>query len=83
MLAAKASLAARVDALGEDSNCDLGMQTRAKVEARLRVLEDGQVSRLLIPGICYLYITLCTIKYMYKMSIDRQLPPVQYMYSTA
>ena len=50
MLAAKSSLAPRVDALGEDSNTDLGMETRAKVEARLRILEEGQVSGLLI---CY------------------------------
>lgn len=44
MLAAKASLAARVDALGEDSNVELGMEIRAKVESRVRALEDGQVS---------------------------------------
>ncbi len=44
MLAAKASLAARVDALGEDSNVELGMETRAKVEARVRALEEGQVN---------------------------------------
>ena len=43
MLAAKASLAARVDALGEDSNADLGLETRAKLESRLRNLEEGQV----------------------------------------
>ena len=43
MLAAKASLAARVDALGEDSSVELGMETRAKVESRVRALEEGQV----------------------------------------
>ena len=47
MLAAKASLAARVDALGEDSNVELGMETRAKVESRVRALEEGQVNEYL------------------------------------
>ena len=47
MLAAKASLAARVDALGEDSNVELGMETRAKVESRVRALEEGQVNAYL------------------------------------
>ncbi|XP_028393169.1 nucleolar protein 58-like [Dendronephthya gigantea] len=46
MLAAKASLAARVDALGEDSNVELGMEIRAKVESRVRALEDGQLKKL-------------------------------------
>lgn len=31
MLAAKASLACRVDALGEETNTDLGIEHRAKV----------------------------------------------------
>ena len=48
MLAAKASLAARVDALGEDSNVELGMETRAKVESRVRALEEGQVNEYLV-----------------------------------
>lgn len=48
MLAAKASLAARVDALGEDSSVELGMEIRAKVESRVRALEEGQVLFLLI-----------------------------------
>merc|ERR1711862_957522 len=34
MLAAKASLAIRVDALGEDGNTQLGIDHRAKLEAR-------------------------------------------------
>ncbi|XP_046863688.1 LOW QUALITY PROTEIN: nucleolar protein 58-like [Xenia sp. Carnegie-2017] len=42
MLAAKASLAARVDALGEDVDVELGMEIRAKVESRVRALEEGQ-----------------------------------------
>ena len=44
MLAAKASLAARVDALSEESSIELGTETRAKLESRLRMLEEGQVS---------------------------------------
>ena len=44
MLAAKASLAIRVDALGEDNDLEIGIQSRAKIEARLRQLESGMVS---------------------------------------
>ena len=43
MLAAKASLAIRVDALGEDTGTELGIEHRTKLEARLRMLEEGQV----------------------------------------
>lgn len=46
MLAAKASLATRVDALGEDVTSDLGAEHRAKLESRLRVLEQGGMTRL-------------------------------------
>ncbi|KAI0217759.1 Nucleolar protein 58 [Lamellibrachia satsuma] len=46
MLAAKASLAIRVDALGEDTGCEMGIDHRAKLEARLRHLEDGQNRRI-------------------------------------
>ncbi|XP_046608150.1 nucleolar protein 58 [Neodiprion virginianus] len=46
MLAAKASLATRVDALGEDGNFDLGAEHRAKLEARLRILEEGNLRRI-------------------------------------
>lgn len=46
MLAAKAALATRVDALGEDGNVDLGAEHRAKLEARLRILEEGNVRRI-------------------------------------
>ena len=46
MLAAKASLACRVDALGEETNTDLGIEHRAKVETRIRQLEGGQVSQI-------------------------------------
>lgn len=46
MLAAKASLATRVDALGEDGSFDLGAEHKAKLEARLRILEDANVRRI-------------------------------------
>ena len=43
MLAAKASLATRVDALGEETTTELGTEHRAKLEARLKYLEDAGV----------------------------------------
>lgn len=46
MLAAKASLATRVDALGEDVSFDLGAEHKAKLEARLKILEEGNLRRL-------------------------------------
>lgn len=46
MLAAKAALATRVDALGEDVSADLGAEHRAKLESRLRMLEQGGMTRL-------------------------------------
>nr|CAH7723722.1 unnamed protein product [Callosobruchus chinensis] len=46
MLAAKASLATRVDALGEDGTFTLGMQHKAKLEEKLRLLEQGNVKRI-------------------------------------
>lgn len=46
MLAAKASLAVRVDALGEESSNDLGIEHRAKLEARLKFLEEGGMRRI-------------------------------------
>lgn len=46
MLAAKASLATRVDALGEDgTGTELGIEHRAKLESRMRVLEEGGGNR--------------------------------------
>jgi len=41
MLAAKAALASRVDALGEETSIALGTEHRAYLEARLRQLETG------------------------------------------
>ncbi|XP_043287977.1 nucleolar protein 58 [Venturia canescens] len=46
MLAAKAALATRVDALGEDGSFDLGAEHKAKLESRLRILEDGNIRRI-------------------------------------
>lgn len=46
MLAAKAALAIRYDALGEDTNAELGAENRAKLEARLRQLEDKGIRRI-------------------------------------
>lgn len=44
MLAAKAALAIRYDALGEDTNAEMGVENRAKLEIRLRHLEEKGVS---------------------------------------
>ncbi|KDR23571.1 nucleolar protein 58 [Zootermopsis nevadensis] len=46
MLAAKAALATRVDALGEDCSLDLGAEHKVKVEARIRFLEEGNLRRI-------------------------------------
>ena len=48
MLAAKAALAIRYDALGEDTNAELGAENRAKLEARLRQLEERGVSTTIL-----------------------------------
>ena len=42
-LAAKAALAIRYDALGEDESTEVGMLCRAKVESRVMEIEQGQV----------------------------------------
>jgi len=46
MLAAKAALACRVDALGEETNTDMGVEHRAKVESRIKQLESGNITRI-------------------------------------
>lgn len=46
MLAAKSALAIRVDALGEESSNELGINGRAQLEARLKSLEDGSIKRI-------------------------------------
>ena len=43
MLAAKTSLAIRVDALGEETNADLGLGHRATLERRMKMLEENKV----------------------------------------
>ena len=43
MLAAKASLCARVDALGEESTPSIGIESRAKVEDRVKQCEQNKV----------------------------------------
>lgn len=45
-LAAKASLATRLDAFGEDSTFDLGTEHRARLETRLRILEEGNMKKI-------------------------------------
>merc|ERR1712023_536507 len=42
VLAAKTSLVARVDALAGESNVNIGLDYKAKVDARLRQLEGGE-----------------------------------------
>ncbi|XP_005097537.1 nucleolar protein 58 isoform X2 [Aplysia californica] len=46
MLAAKASLAIRVDALSETSDCTLGVEQRAKLESRVRNLDEKAARRI-------------------------------------
>merc|ERR1711909_77782 len=46
MLAAKAALACRVDALSEETSTDLGIEHRAKVESRIRQLEGGVATKI-------------------------------------
>merc|ERR1711936_82681 len=46
MLAAKSSLAARYDVLGDDVSTEMGIQNRAKIEAKIRFLEEGGMSRI-------------------------------------
>ncbi|XP_051563000.1 nucleolar protein 58 isoform X2 [Myxocyprinus asiaticus] len=46
MLAAKTALAIRYDALGEDTNTEMGIENRAKLEVRLRYLEEKGIRRI-------------------------------------
>lgn len=50
MLAAKAALAIRVDALGEESSNELGVQNRAKLETQLKFFEEGNIRRISATG---------------------------------
>ncbi|XP_062383830.1 nucleolar protein 58 isoform X3 [Sardina pilchardus] len=45
-LAAKTALAIRYDALGEDTDATMGLENRAKLEARLRSLEERGIRRI-------------------------------------
>ncbi|XP_078259838.1 nucleolar protein 58 isoform X2 [Rhinoraja longicauda] len=46
MLAAKTSLAIRYDALGEDTNVEMGIENRAKLEIRIRHLEEKGMRKI-------------------------------------
>jgi len=46
MLAAKTALAIRYDALGEDVTTEMGIQNRAKLEARIRFFEEGGMTKI-------------------------------------
>jgi len=46
VLAAKAALAVRFDALGESESTETGMDGRSKVELRMRSLEQGQIKQI-------------------------------------
>ena len=46
MLAAKAALAIRVDALSDDVNNEMGIEQRAGLEKRLKQLESGIVKKI-------------------------------------
>ncbi|KAL3855412.1 hypothetical protein ACJMK2_014623 [Sinanodonta woodiana] len=46
MLAAKAALAIRVDALGEETNATMGMENRAKLVSRIKMMEDQNSRRV-------------------------------------
>ena len=46
MLANKASLSVRVDALGEGEGPSIALEDRAKLEARLRSIEDGDMYKM-------------------------------------
>nr|XP_013189548.1 unnamed protein product [Amyelois transitella] len=46
MLAAKAALATRVDAFGEEVSFELGAEHKVKLENRLRLMEEGNLRRI-------------------------------------
>jgi len=46
MLAAKTALAIRYDALGEEVNNEMGIDNRAKLEIRIRAIEEGKLRRV-------------------------------------
>ncbi len=58
MLAAKAALAIRVDALGEEGNAELGIEHRARLESRLKMLEEGFVSAIHFYSHCDIHLCI-------------------------
>ncbi|ESO02342.1 hypothetical protein HELRODRAFT_94516 [Helobdella robusta] len=46
MLAAKAALAIRVDALGEDGGIEMAMQAKSKLETMLKFMEEGHMRKI-------------------------------------
>lgn len=46
MLAAKAALACRYDALGEETTTDMGIENRSKLTSRIAMLEDGHTHKI-------------------------------------
>ena len=62
MLASKTALAIRYDALGEDINTEMGVENRAKLEMRVRNLEEGKVcsftDRSILSKKCFIEKTL-------------------------
>jgi nucleolar protein 58 len=46
VLAAKSALSIRMDALGDDTGASIGIESRAKVEARLRQLEGRALGKI-------------------------------------
>lgn len=78
-LAAKASLATRVDAFGEESTFDMGTEHRARLEMRLRILEEGNMKKLSGTGKVKAkfekYHTKSEVK-LYPTEEDNQIPIV-------
>lgn len=50
MLAAKVSLAVRVDALAEEDNLEVGINAKAKLESRAKAFEEGYARKLATSG---------------------------------
>lgn len=46
MLAAKVALGCRVDALGEDNSSELGLEHRATLEKRIKMLQERGAKRI-------------------------------------
>lgn len=77
MLAAKSALACRVDALGESTSTDLGTEHRARLEARLRFLEEGGTRRISGTGKARAKVDKYEHKsqlFQYKAGADSTLP---------